>query len=92
MWGIKIKGYFADKWKGIDEKQVKALSDEIHWALIHGDEEEAGIACEAIRTRERMQRVTLLGEAAWEYIADCRATLGIDGCRTVSKSNRIERA
>lgn len=82
MLKIKIKGYLADKFREIDKKQVDALPENIHWALIHGTDEEARKALGDIRARERIQRITLLGEAALGYIGDCRAIL---------KSSRMER-
>lgn len=70
---IEIKGYFADKWKGTDIQQINALPEDLRNFLLRGTEEEASKTLDNIRARERLQKVTLLGEAALEYISDFRA-------------------
>lgn len=66
---------FLDKWHGVDEKQVKALDNEIRTALIQGSEDEVRVAYETIQIRQEFYGKTLLGTAAWDLIWDMRATL-----------------
>lgn len=68
-----IQGYFADKFRGEDERQLNALSDEQRNILFNGSDDEVIETIKGIRTRERLQKTTLLGEAAMEFVADVRA-------------------
>jgi hypothetical protein len=68
-----IPKYFADRFKEVDVHQVDALPVEIRQKIIHGTDEEAASALNDIRTRERLQKTELLGEAGLELLADMRA-------------------
>lgn len=70
-----IPPYFLEKALMVDEKQLAALPDNLHHALIHGTKEEFRKALEDIHTRERLQRTVLLGEAAMELIRDMRSII-----------------
>lgn len=70
---IKVEGYFADKWRETDIKQINLLPENLRKDLFHGTADEAFRAINDIRVRERIQKITLLGEAALEYIYDFRA-------------------
>lgn len=64
--------YFVEKFEGVDEKQVNSLPINIRRKLIHGSKDEFKDALEALRTRERLQKTELLGQAAMELIRDMR--------------------
>lgn len=70
--GQFIPKYFADKFKEVDVRQVDALAAEIRQKLIHGTDEEVVSALNDIRTRERLQKTELLGEAGLELLSDMR--------------------
>lgn len=67
-----IPKYFADKFKEVEIRQVDALPTEIRQKLIHGTDEEMLSALKDIRTRERLQKTELLGEAGFEFLTDMR--------------------
>ena len=67
-----VPPYFVDKFKETDVRQVEQLPEAIRHALIHGTQEEFIQALSDIRTRERFQRKTFLGEAAMELLRDKR--------------------
>jgi len=64
--------YFVEKFEETDRRQVDQLPDGIRCAFIHGTKEEFIQALVDIRTRERLQRKILLGQAAMELICEMR--------------------
>lgn len=68
-----IPKYFRDKAKELDIKQVRELPEDIRYKIIHGNEAEAREAINNIKSRERMQKVHVLDDAAYELLSDMRA-------------------
>jgi len=65
--------YFVEKFEETDQREVNQLPEGIRRAFIHGTPEEFIQALDDIRTRERLQRKILLGQAAMELIREMRA-------------------
>ena len=67
-----LSSYRVEKARGIDEKQMEMLPENIRRAMIHGSGDQAKEALADIRARERLQGTRLLGRAGLELITDMR--------------------
>ena len=67
-----IPKYLRDKFSGKDISQFNSLPLRDQAILICGTDEQATKVMSDIHTRERLQKIEILGEAAREYINDRR--------------------